>query len=482
MATAEAEPRSLLPKPARCSPISPIIRLLVLAVSGGPELHRTPCARRALAQGALKRGPKLVAVTVDHGLRKEAAARGAGGEAARPLARASRIEPCAGAAESPATGLQQAARHDALSPARGGRAQGRRPPCAHRAHPGRPGRDGADAAYPRQRRQRAWRHGAAFAGRPAADDVALVRPLLEMRKARLVATLRKAGVAFADDPSNRDPRFTRARLRAPMAGLAREGLTPERLALLARRVRRAEAALEAVVERRRARSFKAAWPESGAVAFPLAAARPPAGRNGAAADRPRHRLDRRRGPGRARQARKAVRAASLAASSGSARFRRTLAGAVVTCAGDRIVIERAPAGAAVPPRIGLNHSQSSGRTPGTPRQNGLECAGFAVLFAGPLRLGRWQTQTYIGKRRPFLSDLQHNAPLPWRGRHERPGQERRFRMNANLRNFALWVIIVLLLLALFTLFQNPGQRTSSQEISFSQLLTEVDRRQGPRRH
>src|SRR6201990_1268621 len=47
-------------------------------------------------------------------------------------------------------------------------------------------------------------------------------------------------------------------------------------------------------------------------------------------------------------------------------------------------------------------------------------------------------------------------------------------MNANLRNFALWVIIVLLLLALFTLFQNPGQRASSQDISFSQLLTEVE--------
>ena len=40
-------------------------------------------------------------------------------------------------------------------------------------------------------------------------------------------------------------------------------------------------------------------------------------------------------------------------------------------------------------------------------------------------------------------------------------------MNANLRNFALWVIIVLLLLALFTLFQNPSQRTSAQDISFS---------------
>ncbi|HXT06192.1 MAG TPA: ATP-dependent zinc metalloprotease FtsH [Roseiarcus sp.] len=47
-------------------------------------------------------------------------------------------------------------------------------------------------------------------------------------------------------------------------------------------------------------------------------------------------------------------------------------------------------------------------------------------------------------------------------------------MNANLRNFALWVIIVLLLLALFTLFQNPGRNTGSQEISFSQLLNDVD--------
>src|ERR1700724_3998390 len=48
------------------------------------------------------------------------------------------------------------------------------------------------------------------------------------------------------------------------------------------------------------------------------------------------------------------------------------------------------------------------------------------------------------------------------------------KMNANLRNFALWVIIVLLLLALFTLFQSPGQRTTSQDISFSELLTDVD--------
>src|ERR1700687_2844011 len=47
-------------------------------------------------------------------------------------------------------------------------------------------------------------------------------------------------------------------------------------------------------------------------------------------------------------------------------------------------------------------------------------------------------------------------------------------MNANLRNFALWVIIVFLLLALFTLFQNPTQRSASQDIAFSQFLDEVD--------
>ena len=31
-------------------------------------------------------------------------------------------------------------------------------------------------------------------------------------------------------------------------------------------------------------------------------------------------------------------------------------------------------------------------------------------------------------------------------------------MNPNFRNFALWVVIFLLVLALVTLFQNPGQR------------------------
>jgi cell division protease FtsH len=49
-------------------------------------------------------------------------------------------------------------------------------------------------------------------------------------------------------------------------------------------------------------------------------------------------------------------------------------------------------------------------------------------------------------------------------------------MNANFRNFALWVIIGLLLIALFQLFQNPGRGPgASNEIAFSQFLDSVER-------
>jgi cell division protease FtsH len=47
-------------------------------------------------------------------------------------------------------------------------------------------------------------------------------------------------------------------------------------------------------------------------------------------------------------------------------------------------------------------------------------------------------------------------------------------MNSNFRNLALWVIIVLLLLALFTLFQSPQQRAGASDLPFSQFLTEAD--------
>ena len=51
----------------------------------------------------------------------------------------------------------------------------------------------------------------------------LARPLLDIPKSQLIATLSKAKIGFADDPTNRDPRFTRPRLRALMPALAEEG-------------------------------------------------------------------------------------------------------------------------------------------------------------------------------------------------------------------------------------------------------------------
>ena len=47
-------------------------------------------------------------------------------------------------------------------------------------------------------------------------------------------------------------------------------------------------------------------------------------------------------------------------------------------------------------------------------------------------------------------------------------------MNANFRNFALWVIIGLVLIALFNLFQNSGTRPAGQDIAYSQFLADVD--------
>ena len=47
-------------------------------------------------------------------------------------------------------------------------------------------------------------------------------------------------------------------------------------------------------------------------------------------------------------------------------------------------------------------------------------------------------------------------------------------MNPNVRNFALWAIIFLLVLALVTLFQNPSQRNASQDMGYGQFLSEVD--------
>jgi tRNA(Ile)-lysidine synthase len=77
------------------------------------------------------------------------------------------------------------------------------------------------------------------------SGVRLLRPLLSVPKARLVATCRAAGLGFAEDPSNADPRFGRTEVRARLARLARrapQGLDAAALAGLAGAAGRARAA------------------------------------------------------------------------------------------------------------------------------------------------------------------------------------------------------------------------------------------------
>jgi tRNA(Ile)-lysidine synthase len=72
----------------------------------------------------------------------------------------------------------------------------------------------------------------------------LLRPLLNFARARLAATLEARGQAWLDDPSNRNEKFARVRIRRDRDMLARQGLSAERLAATARRLARARQALE----------------------------------------------------------------------------------------------------------------------------------------------------------------------------------------------------------------------------------------------
>ena len=125
-----------------------------------------------------------------------------------------------------------------------------------------------------------------------AGEIKLVRPLLDIPKARLIATLQAAKIPFADDPSNRDPRFTRARLRGLMPELAREGLDARRLARAGAAAASARtAALEAAADAREPRA--GAHPAGAGAASRIRRKRlcPAAGRDRAAPARPgdRHR-------------------------------------------------------------------------------------------------------------------------------------------------------------------------------------------------
>jgi tRNA(Ile)-lysidine synthase len=72
-----------------------------------------------------------------------------------------------------------------------------------------------------------------------AIDMLILRPLLSVSHERLLATLRAAGQDWVEDPTNVNQDYARPRLRAARDVLAREGLTPERLAATADRCARA---------------------------------------------------------------------------------------------------------------------------------------------------------------------------------------------------------------------------------------------------
>jgi len=86
-------------------------------------------------------------------------------------------------------------------------------------------------------------------GEAAAGGSLIARPLLDVPKARLRATLRARGIVWIEDPTNAAPEFERSRLRAARAQLDAVGLTDAMLALSAVRLLRARRALERVVER-----------------------------------------------------------------------------------------------------------------------------------------------------------------------------------------------------------------------------------------
>jgi len=328
---------------------------LLLAVSGGPD-STALLVLAARWRAGLRRGPQLIAVTVDHALRAGSAREA---HAAKQLASRLRIRhrTMRWTGAKPATGLQEAARaarYRLLAVAARAAGAGH-VLTAHTLD------DQAETVLLRMARGSGMTGLAAMAREsiliepdlPASARRAraagtapllLVRPLLDVPKARLIATLAAGRIPFCDDPSNVDPRFTRARLRELMPVLAAEGLDAKRLALLARRLRRAEAAIELAVCIAAGAVSGAAWTDGAPVLLdaekfirlPAEVALRVLGRAivHAAGELP------------LRLGRLEALYDTLAASNGAPlrhnRVRRTLAGALITLEGGGLTIERAP--------------------------------------------------------------------------------------------------------------------------------------------
>ncbi len=186
---------------------------LAVAVSGGRD---SLCLALLADQWARERGGKAIAFIVDHGLRPEAA-REAVATCELLASQGIESEVLHWTGPKPATGVQQAARE--------ARYRLLRDACYQRGilHllVGHQADDQAETVAMRAERRSGADGLAGMAAQLEWPEVRLLRPLLGVPRSRLSATLKVLGIAWIDDPSNLDPRFERARLRA--AGVAPPG-------------------------------------------------------------------------------------------------------------------------------------------------------------------------------------------------------------------------------------------------------------------
>ncbi|MFC0217368.1 tRNA lysidine(34) synthetase TilS [Pseudochelatococcus lubricantis] len=229
-------------------------RGLVLAVSGGPDsLALLLLAARWREVAGRASFPAMTVATVDHALRASAADEAhMVAHLACAMGLPARVLVWRG--EKPARGIQEAARAARY----GLLAQAAREAGASHIVTAHHADDQAETVLMRlaagsgigglaaMRPCRALDEATVGEGEP----LVLVRPLLGLTRARLDAIVREAGIQAVDDPANRDPRFTRARLRALAPEREALGLTTARLGLLAARCARADAALAAVAVQR----------------------------------------------------------------------------------------------------------------------------------------------------------------------------------------------------------------------------------------
>jgi len=215
---------------------------LVLAVSGGPDSVALMWLAARWRKG-FARGPRLLAVTVDHGLREQSS------REAREVKRLARLldiehRTLRWIGDKPSRGVPAAAREARYRLL----AQAARAARANHVLTAHTRDDQAETLLMRLLRGSGIAGLSAMARESERDGISLVRPLLDVPKSRLIATLSKAKIAFADDPTNHDTAFTRPRLRELLPLLAAEGGDARGLARLASRLARANAAVEVLAD------------------------------------------------------------------------------------------------------------------------------------------------------------------------------------------------------------------------------------------